>query len=218
MNTIKLSKPTIEDQRKIHAEVNQLINSVSLLNIAAIAITGTVLSSVFSKSGSLDPLRAVATAGSQSQIFAPSTYAPLASLALLAILGTILAVGFGYFKTIRFLTSYLIYTKSSVWESHFFSYYKNYGKPRFLYSETRAWLFLILGIIAYSAPWFVFGALDLKSWMSLPFWWPLTCAFVIYIISVFFIGFKTDLILNQDLDILRWKELFNGEDLDAHTP
>lgn len=184
-------KPSTEDQRKIHAEVNQLINGVSLLNIAAIAATGTMLSV-----GGNFPKEASAQIG--------------ASVSLILILACILFIGFGHFKTIRFLTSYLIYTEASNWERHFLDYYKKFGKPKFLYSETRAWLFFVLGLIAAITPVYRIGVQPLECYGS-KIWIFLFISCASYFIFLVRFGFQSDKVLDQAFDIEKWAALFENK-------
>jgi hypothetical protein len=188
MSDMPLERPTSEDQRKIHAEVNQLLNMVWLTNIAAIALTGTILAAVIGKSlsshltASQLATTSVAHVGhGQLENF---TYITAASILLLFILLAVVVIGNESLKTIRFLTSYLVYTRVSPWEAHFIAACNKDRTSAFLYSRTRARLFIALGTIVFLMPSYYAQTLNPSVLIEVSLWSVLAGSFFFYLLAL----------------------------------
>ena len=132
-----MNKPTAEDIRKIHAEVNQLLNQRFLLTTLSTTIFGVALSWLIPKETPL----------------ANSNLSNL-SFALSLILSVVL---FSLYLLHHFLrgmqilcTSYLATTNSSTWEKHWNTFRK---KPYYGYTKPQTVIFLILNAISTVFPY-----------------------------------------------------------------
>lgn len=193
LSHLKTLQPSVEDQRKLHAEINQLANQTILLNVSAIAISGAM--SVAALSRNIDP-----------KIQFPEAI-PLASIATLVILFSLFYAGFTYFKTIRFIASYLIYTRTSIWEQHYNECHKEFGRPHFLYSESRAIIFMVLGGFTFGTPWLLHPSPHL-SVCEMPYGQLLITTFAAYSFGVILLGFFTNLHHSQESNQQHWQRFF----------
>lgn len=131
-----LKKPSPEDQRKIHSEINQIVNQRFLITTAAITVLGVVGAWLIPKT-------------------APSSSSPLGgfiffgSVLLLIILFALFLYSHFLRGMLRTLTSYLIVTKTSQWESAWSEYRKT---KYFGYTDAQTTVFIFLGLIASAYP------------------------------------------------------------------
>jgi hypothetical protein len=138
---VPLIGPNTEDQRKLHAEINQIVNQRFIVITAAITLFGVVfawmLQKLPSKAG--DPLG-----------FFPFVLSVVLSLLLfgLYIVNHILK------GTLRIISSYLGETRASNWELDWIEFRReNY----FGYTKAQTVIFLILNLFALISPLLLVG-------------------------------------------------------------
>lgn len=172
-----------EDARKIHAEVNQILNQRHLLTTLAITIFG-----VFAAWGL--PNRAGSIA-SETIMSTQSNLAELSAIFLFIILTLIYLVSHNLRKYMSVLTIYLDVSDLSKWE-------KDWSRFRddryFAYTKTQALFFAILGVLTFIYP-IIFDLYTISTqnhplipFCKKPF---LITLFIIYEIVIFFLGFSS---------------------------
>lgn len=128
-----MSDSPSEDVRKLHAEVNQIINQRYLLTTLAVTIFGGV--TVW-----LIPRQGPATAGSGTDAGTLYLIGPL----LLILLGLFYTVSHTLKVPMRTITTYLEVFKLSDWEKH----WKKYREDGYIaYTSIQTWFFLALGFL-----------------------------------------------------------------------
>ena len=141
-----LHTPNPEDQRKLHAEINQIINQRFLLTTLAVTVFGIIAAWLLPKE--------------RPQ---PGASVGLFTYAGSILLMTLLFVLFFFLHRLRAmsktLAAYLILTKQSIWEEEWKKYRKD---PYFGYTELQAVVFLILGVLAVAIPFFLCLGFSLK--------------------------------------------------------
>jgi len=138
---VSLKQPTAEDQRKIHAEVNQLVNQIFLLTTLAITVFGVGASWIFPK-----------------EIPNKGVFANPALLggAILLILQLALYFLHHYLAIIiRTLTTYLI----AEWEVAWSLFRK---EKYFMYTHCQTIVFIIINILSFFYPIAVICIYSLK--------------------------------------------------------
>jgi hypothetical protein len=134
-----LSKPKLEDIRKIHAEINQLVNQRFVLTTLAVTVFGLISTWGIPK----EPL----TSGTDLGWF---RY-------MVAILTLVVLFGLYFLMhrlmgMLRILSTYLVATDSSNWEKDWALYRT---RPYFAYTKAQAYTFVLLGILAAALPFLV---------------------------------------------------------------
>jgi hypothetical protein len=129
--------PNDDDVRKLHAEINQIINQRFLLCTAAITIFGILLAWMIPKSAP-PPEQQM-----DSFIFIVATM-------LSIIIFSIYILSHALKRTIRILTNYLVVTKKSTWEIDFLRYrQESYS----LYSKPQTVIYLIINFVGSAFPY-----------------------------------------------------------------
>ena len=131
-----LNKPTTEDQRKIHAEINQLVNQRFVLTTLAVTVFGLIATWGIPK----DP----PTPGTEVGWFRYM----VAMLALVVLFGLFFLMH-RLIGMLRILATYLIATDASGWERDWALYRKD---PYYSYTKSQAYTFVLLGILAGALP------------------------------------------------------------------
>ena len=133
-----LPAPKDEDVRKLHAEINQIINQRFLLTTLAVTVFGAIVAWLIPKERQCPP---------EVSLF---TYAGS------SLLLTLLFVLFFFLHRLRAmsktLAAYLILTDKSEWEKAWAKYRK---KPYYGYTEVQATVFLFLIVLAASLPYLI---------------------------------------------------------------
>ena len=175
-----LKGPGTEDLRKIHAEVNQLVNQRLALTTLAITIFTAVLALLVP--------RDTASVGTEYGLFRYS-------LSILLILFEFVLFVLAYHLTsmLRTFTAYLDVTGKSGWESDWRKYRKQRDKrgrklKYWGYTKPQSIIFLLVGIIAGSLPalFWLFFKINLRPWVGAA----ICCAaLLLYIVFVTGMGF-----------------------------
>jgi len=170
---VPLKGPTEEDLRKLHAEVNQIVNQRFIITTVAITVSGVIISILVPKSAPLS--------GSDVGAFA---YA--GSILLMLVLLALFLYSHFLKVMIRVYTTYLTVTRRSNWEEDWENYRARY--PRYLgFTRAQTIVFAALGVMAGTYPMMVSIGFGLSLEPSSAF--ALDAAFtVLYLILVIGIG------------------------------
>lgn len=185
-----LQKPTDEDIRKLHGEVNQITNQRFLLATLAVTVFGIIATWIMKE-----------PPASNGEI---GWFRYLASIILLIVLFSLYYLMHKLRAMLRTISSYLIETESSGWEID----WRNFRKePYSSYTKAHTLLFIILGIIAMFIPF------------AIPFDSRLTAGPRLIALSVLVIGVMYFIFLigmgfydwfdSENSAEKRWKELNN---------
>jgi len=142
-----LSNPTQEDERKIHSEINQIVNQRITITTLAVTIFGVVIAWVIPSKNELDKIDII-------------EFTFFATYLLVVILFFLFLLTHHLTYMLRLLTSYLIETKKSYWEIDWDLYrnkFKYWG-----YTKPIAVIFLLLGFISLLTPFFISSVFDLQ--------------------------------------------------------
>jgi len=183
-----LKKPNDEDKRKLHNEINQIVNQRFLLSTLAVTIFAVIVAWI---------MREPSTTSCELGWF---RY--FASIVLLIVLFGLFCLMHRLRAMLRIISSYLIETKSSGWEIDWKKYRE---KPYNSYTKAQTLLFLVLGILAISVPFTIAFAYHL----SLA---PYSGAIVFGLIGVAYIIFLCEMGFGKWFDSeanaeRRWQEL-----------
>ena len=126
-----------EDIRKLHAEINQILNQRFLITTLAITLFGVV-------GAWLVPKQAQPGSDVGAFVF-------LGSMLLLAILGLLFIFSHRHLRIVRTLSAYLIEKQQSGWEKDWQDYNLSYGKYGG-YSRAHTTIFAFLGLLALFYP------------------------------------------------------------------
>lgn len=165
--------PQDEDIRKIHNEINQIVNQRYLITTAAVTVFGLFVSMLIPKDipAPNQDLGGVLTSGT----------------ILLIITLLILFLYSSFLKgMLRTLTSYLMETNSSNWELDW-SKYRKLGY--FGYTKAQTIIFMVLGILAFIFP-ICLGIIYKQNIAHVPGMIVLVIIEVIYLILIILIGFS----------------------------
>ena len=132
-----LTKPSPEDQKKLHDRVNQITHQAILITTAATTVFGLVSSWFFREV----PPSAGAPVG-------PSTYA--LSMLLLFLLFTLFSILHSQKRLLRILTTYLVITEASEWERAWKRFRAK--SPYAGYEKAPTLVFLALGLLSTIFP------------------------------------------------------------------
>lgn len=183
-----LNGPTTEDQRKIHAEINQILNQRLLLTMLAVTVFGAIAAWLIPK----DP----PIVGSSVGLFRYSV-----SILLLVVLLVLFFLLLQLKQMLWVLASYLVVTKASGWERDFIEFAR--GSRRFGYTRSQGTVFLLLGLLAGALPfllWFTYS-LELAPVSGAVVTFAATVIYEILVIRMAFYGW-----LEQDA-FKRWQEV-----------
>lgn len=169
-----LNGPTTEDVRKIHAEVNQLVQQRFSLTTLAITVYGLVTAWLIP--------RQHPDAGATLDGFTI-----LGSILLLMLLFLLYLTGHLLVGMIRVLTIYLAETGASGWEKDFASF--RAGSDYWGYTKPHTIVFMILGLLATGfTP--TLTVLYRLRWEPVVGYVALLCAFILYELLLWSMGFK----------------------------
>jgi hypothetical protein len=168
-------KPSTEDTRKIHAEINQIVNQRYLLATFSITMFGAMLALFFPKNlpNPNEAVGSIVIGGCILLIF----------LLLLVYIISHLLLG-----KLRVLSSYLRATDSSVWEIHWEKYNRKFPE-KWGYTRAITLVFMMLGLTAFGMPFFIAITHDLyvpRSVISAALW----IVFIVYEVTLYLLGFK----------------------------
>jgi hypothetical protein len=193
--TMHIEKPTPEDVKKIHNEINQIVNQRFLITTATISIFGVV-----------------------SALLVRETLNSVLIFFVSFLLSTLIfsLYVFSYFlkRTLRIFTVYLKVTESSVWEKNWKSY-RDYEKREentitWAYSKGHTIVFMLLGVFSIVLPLIITSIKEPKlfqinftviGWLIIFFIPNIT-----YLIIEWYIGFRAKWDNEKDLD-KKWREV-----------
>ena len=137
-----LAKPTEQDERKLHAEVNQIVNQRFLLTTLAVTVFGVITAWLIPRE-------------------APSTPEPLgafrfaAAVLLETMLFLLFLLGHMLSGMLRTIASYMEVTKASEWEQA----WRTFRQRRYLgYTKPQAIVFLALGVLGAGTPFAIWAS------------------------------------------------------------
>ena len=177
-----------EDVRKIHAEINQIVNQRHLLTTVAVTVFGGLTAWLLPKYAGVD----------SGDSGAPETPYMAATIILL-LLGLLYGVSHGLKRTLRIFTTYLEVFELSSWEDHWRQYRKKGHYVAYTKVQTRFFLILALLLVVISA---VVQPLAFESWTL----WLELGVFLVYCTIVSGIGFRDWWDHENDVRN-RWKEI-----------
>jgi len=132
-----LNGPDTEDRRKIHLEVNQLVNQRLLITSLAVTVFAAITAWLIPKSSPAP--------GSDLGAF---VY--IASILLVVALFALFFLMHIFTRMLRIFTTYLIVTDASGWEKDWVTYRSKF--PYLGYTKPLAGMFILLGIAATLFP------------------------------------------------------------------
>jgi len=184
-----LKGPTKEDLGKLHSEVNQIVNQRFILTTFAVTIFGIMLAWVIPK---------VPPEPSSDLGWFPF----LVSILTMVVLSLLFSLMHALLIMLRIFSSYLITTESSDWEKDWLEYRKS---PYFDYTKAQSVVFLVLGPLAASTPFFLKLAYNLNL---APLKGALTTIVlaIIYVVYIYILGFN-DLGSMEKASLDRWEGL-----------
>lgn len=181
-----------EDQRKLHAAINQIDNQRLWLSTIAIAFFGTTVGVAVSR-GRL----------SEQDISSTVLISALTMIVLLALFVYSLFLKW----MLRELTTYLVLRNASRWEEDRRHYREHFGTTLEWHERAQAWVFFFLGLVAVAYPglvWFQNRPIIVSSW-----WWFLPPAALVAAYFGVVLAFGFSGWLDQETKIEgRWKESF----------
>ena len=128
--------PDSEDQRKLHAEVNQIVNQRFLLSTLAVTLYGAIAAWGLPRS----PIP------SDTDLGLPY----IAAIILIFVLSMLYAASYDMRSYLRLLTTYLEIAGDSKWERHWAKYRDE--NSYFGYTAVQSAFFAILGILTLAYP------------------------------------------------------------------
>ncbi|MBM4034632.1 MAG: hypothetical protein FJ291_23050 [Planctomycetes bacterium] len=132
-----LLKPNDDDKRKLHAEVNQIVNQRLVLTTLAVTLFGGAIAWLIPRDAP-KPGNTVPTA----------TY--LGALLLTTVLFALFVLAHHLARMMRTITAYLQETGASNWEKDWAVYRERFGYLG--YTKPQAIVFLLLGILSSAFP------------------------------------------------------------------
>ncbi len=189
-----LKGPNPEDTRKLHAEINQIVNQRFLLTTLAITVFGVMAAWLIPKT----------TPSPKSDV---GLFTIAGSTLLTFLLGALYLFNHFFLKgMLRLYTSYLLVTESSGWESDWETYRNNF-KGYLGYTKGQAFVFLLLGVISTVFPFLIALGYSLSlypcDWLYIH-----VAVGVIYFLFVLFTGIFGRLDPEKKATE-RWKKLKN---------
>ncbi|MBA3030226.1 MAG: hypothetical protein FP814_02510 [Desulfobacterium sp.] len=182
-----------EEKRKLHSEINQLVNQRFVLNGAAITLFGVITAWAIPKNQSLPDPNAAKLAFT-------------ASILLIILLFALYLVSHLARLTTRTLTTYLIVRGESQWECD----WKNYRdkKSYIAYTKSQTLLFLVLGFLSTIAP-LIFLSIFKITLNPKEALYALVLFELLYTVFVAGMGFGNWFYPEQDIEN-RWNEVLNN--------
>ncbi len=149
-----LNGPNEEDVRKIHAEINQIVNQRLLITTIAITIFGVVIQLIIPKKAP--------TVGSEIN---PSIF--IASILLIFVLLLLFIYSYWLKGVLRIYTTYLLVTGKSDWEHDWERYRKGWY---WAYTKTQTVFFWFLGLISCILPFIIAYVYSLNYTLKILLW------------------------------------------------
>ena len=149
-------KPNQEDLRKLHQEVNQIVQQRFTLTTLAIGVFGVIMTWAFPK-----------TPGPLDSTVPVLTY--IVCISLLVVLAILFALHLCLKLFLRVITAYLAETDGSVWETHW-AEWRGKKKDYVGYSKPQTVVFLGLGLLAILYPFLIGVAYQMhqdRLWMAM---------------------------------------------------
>jgi len=142
-----LQGPNTEDIKKIHAEVNQIVNQRLVITTLAVTVFAAMIAWLIPKSPP--------SPGSDI-----GTFVYIASILLTTVLFALFLLTRLLSQMLRIFTTYLYVTDVSSWEKDWVAY-----RDRFSYlgyTRPQAIIFLLLGVVAAGFPFLLWAAYPVK--------------------------------------------------------
>ena len=170
---MSLKKPNQEDLRKLHSEINQIINQRFQLATAAITIFGVVVAWLLPNEQK--------SAGSSVGSF---TFA--GSLLILILLSLLFALSRLLTGMLRVISTYLIVTDGSSWENDW-QHYREEG-AHLGYTRPQSIVFFVVGLLATAVPFLIAWFYSLTLEPSVGSYLVVICG-LLYLAAVVIFGF-----------------------------
>jgi hypothetical protein len=184
-------EPNHEDLRKLHQEVNQIVQQRFFLTTVAIGVFGAIMAWAFP--------RVSVPSGSTVPVL---TY--LVCISLLVVLATLFSLHLCLKLYLRVLTAYLVETSGSVWEVHWAAWRKRRNKY-VGYTKPQTFVFLGLGLLTVLYPFFIGVGYQLhqdKYWITVTL-----MAGCIYVAVAALLGLYYGMEGTELVYRARWKEV-----------
>jgi hypothetical protein len=181
-----------EDKRKLHAEVNQIVNQRILITTFSVTVFGVMIAWMIPKSAP-QPNSDV-----EVFVYIGSTILSL-TLMVLFLLSVYLT------NMLRIFTSYLNIVAKSAWEADWYEYRKRYRY--FGYTRPQALMFFLLGGISAIFPWLLSMAYNLR--LDTNNTYATGAVGVVHMLLVILLGFAR-LYPNETKIMKRWLSIKKG--------
>jgi hypothetical protein len=181
-----------EDKRKLHAEINQIVNQRILITTFSVTIFGVMIAWMIPRSAPQP--------NSDLEVF---VYIGSTILSLTLMVLFLLSVYLTYM--LRIFSSYLNIVVKSVWEADWYEYRKRYGY--FGYTRPQALMFFLLGGISTIFPWLLSIAYNLMLDTNLAY--AASAVGVVHMLLVIVLGFLR-LYPNEAKIMKRWISIKRG--------
>lgn len=135
--------PTKEDQHKIHAEVNQIVNQRFFITTLAITIFAGMVAWLIPKQAPC-PETAI------------GTFTFIASILITIVLFALFLLTHHLTRMLRLFTTYLDVTDTSQWEKDWVNYRNRFRY--FGYTKAQTIIFILLGIMSTGFPFLLWAA------------------------------------------------------------
>lgn len=181
--------PDAEDKRKIHSEINQIVNQRLAITTLSVTIFGVMIAWLI-------PSKNTFADGKISDYTFFTTYL------LLVILFSLFLLAHHLTSMLRLMTTYLAETKSSTWE---IDWKKYRGKHKYWgYTKPLTIIFLVLGEISVITPFFFVVVFKLQYECIFGIF--STIIGIFYFLMVWGMGFR-GFFAREDVFKQRWEEL-----------
>jgi hypothetical protein len=188
-----LKGPAPEDIRKIHAEVNQLVNQ--RLALVTLAIT------IFTAFLALLAPRDTTSVGNEYGL-----YRYCLSILLILFEFVLFILSYHLTSMLRIFTAYLDVSGISGWETDWNKYRKEY--PGYWgYTRPQSIIFLVVGIVAGCLPalFWLFFRVDLRPWTGAAICGAALTLYIVLVTGMGFLGWFA----NEDRIKERWQKIKN---------
>lgn len=187
-----------EDKRKLHAEVNQLVNQRFVVTTTAISISGLVAGWMVTRNG-------------PSQTMFSSVAMTVASTVMVVVLFFLAVLNYKASQMLRVLTCYLLAREASMWERDWKAYrdrpldYPGYTKP---YAVMFGVLFALGGILPLISA-ICNGQFKAADWTT---WHPAmpTLLALVFAVSVFGLNRRAE--HSDERYLANWKAILQSRD------
>lgn len=188
--------PTDEDLRKLHAEINQLVNQRFLVMMGGITAFGVLAGWLIPKDGQIS---------STTTEVGGFRYA--GAILLMIVLGAFFAYSLQLRKTLRAFSSYLIATKKSNWELDWQDFRRQFSIEG--YTRAQTVIFMLLGFLSALLPFGIALVFQLKRTPTEGMWLNIVVG-VVYLVTLGILGFSDRRNTEKAFEAM-WKDLRPGE-------